>query len=116
MLYLENLSSESLADVQASKCKTRQISGGAPAVITEPDRIFEVVGKGRISSNEVSDNKKSRSSVGFVRPHWRRAHYKRAHGAPQNAPKTIRVPAVLVRADLVPLYGIVGGTSTVVIM
>jgi hypothetical protein len=40
---------------------------------------------------------------------------RRPSGSLLTAEKTVRVPHVLVREDLVPLYGVVGGTTTVVI-
>lgn len=115
MLYLETLSNDSMQWRTPSVRAQRMIAGGAPAIITEPDHICDIVGKGRIHPSEVTSEPNRRCSKGFVRPHWRRAHYKRPRGSTPDAPKSVRIPPVLVRADLVPLYGIIGGTRTVVI-
>lgn len=108
MLYLETISSESTVWKPGQQSKNRLMGGGAPSIITEPERICEIIGKGRINPYEVTSEPSRRCSKGFVRPHWRRAHYRK------NSPK--RIPPVLVRADLVPLYGIIGGTTTVMIL
>lgn len=115
MLYLETLSEKSIAWRVPTPTGPRMTVGGAPAIITEPDHICDIVGKGRIDPSEVTSEPNRRCSKGYVRPHWRRAHYKRPRGSAPDAPKTVRVPPVLVRADLVPLYGIIGGTRTVII-
>lgn len=115
MLYLENLSSKTMEWQSGRQSKTRIISGGAPSIITDPDQICTIVGKGRIDLSEVTSETNQRCSKGFVRPHWRRAHYRRPAGSAFDAPKSQRVPPVLVRADLVPLYGIVGGTTSIAI-
>lgn len=115
MLYLETLSQDTVEWKSGQTARPRVMSGGVPSIITEPDKICTVVGKGRIDPSEVTSETSRRCSKGFVRPHWRRAHYRRPAGSSPDAPKSQRVPPVLVRADLVPLYGIVGGTTTVVI-
>jgi|AntRauTorckE6833_2_1112554.scaffolds.fasta_scaffold12871_2 hypothetical protein len=115
MLYLETLSQKSVTWSVPKRTAPRVTVGGASAIIIEPENICNIVGKGRINPSEVTNEAEQRCSKGFVRPHWRRAHYKRPRGSAHNAPKSVRVPPVLVRADLVPLYGIVGGTTTVVI-
>lgn len=115
MLYLESLTKDSAEWRPGAKSRTRLMVGGAPSIITEPDQICTIVGKGRIDPSEVTSELGQRCSKGFVRPHWRRAHYRRPAGSSHDAPKSQRIPPVLVRSDLVPLYGIIGGTSTVVI-
>jgi len=115
MMYLETLSSDSIQTHRDPKQKTRMNAGGAPGIITEPDGICEIIGKGRIDPSETTQEPGKRCGKGFVRPHWRRAHYKRPTGSSPGAPRTLRIPPVLVRADLVPLYGIISGTNTIVI-
>ena len=51
----------------------------------------------------------------FVRPHWRRGYKRRPKGSAPTAEKTVKVPPVLVREDLVPIYGLVGGTTSIVV-
>lgn len=115
-LYLETISSDS-ARWEERGVKGRKGSGaGALGVIVDPERICNIVGKGRISPHSTTDEQTRRNSAGFVRPHWRRAHRRRPVGSSLTAEKTIRVPPKLVREDLVPLYGIVGGTKTLVMV
>ena len=115
MLYLESMKRESTEWRPGQKHKTRLMSGGSPSVIIEPENVCTIVGEGRIKCSELTSERGTRCSKGYVRPHWRRAHYRRPAGSSPTAQKTQRVPPVLVRADLVPLYGIVGGTNTIVI-
>lgn len=115
MLYLETISKESAEWQSVERKKAGVMSGGSPSIITQPENICFIVGKGRIDPSEVTADTGRRCDKGFVRPHWRRAHYRRSPGSALDAPKTHRIPPVLVRADLVPLYGIIGGTSTVLI-
>lgn len=115
MLYLE--SAPTCTQVSDSSPVNNKLPSGhlnGAGIITSPQHIFNVVGKGFM--NFVSDGEvRSRSGAGFIRPHWRRAHMRRPKGSALDAPKTERVPATLVRSDLVPLYGLVGGTTSVVI-
>jgi len=115
-LYLESLAAKpgSLEWSPPQKQKKQNRMGGATAVITQPDEICHIAGRGRIDPAEYGVSKDSCNNQGFIRPHWRRAHWRRPRGSPPNAPKTIKIPALLVRADLVPLYGIIGGTKTIV--
>lgn len=116
MFYLETVSAKNAQWKKHERNdRPKQMSGGAPSIITEPDQICKIIGKGRMDPVKVEGEPAKRNGCGFVRPHWRRAHYKRPQGTPPGTPKTVRVPPVLVRADLVPLYGIIGGTETVVV-
>lgn len=115
MLYLESLPSSSIQAKPFRKERSTPRRSGAAGIITQPERLFEIIGRGSICAGRKADEEGPRNTKGFVRPHWRRAHYKRPRGAPPGAAKTVRVPAVLVRPDLVPLYGIIGGTTTVMI-
>jgi len=115
-LYLESLSTKpgSLERSPPQKQKKQNRVGGAIAVITEPEEICRIVGRGRFDPSEYGVTKEACNGQGFIRPHWRRAHWRRPRGSPSNAPKTVKIPALLIRADLVPLYGIIGGTKTIV--
>ena len=115
MLYLESLPDSALQTKPYRKKRSILHKEGPAGIITQPERFFEIVGRGSICEGTQLKEAGPRNSKGFVRPHWRRAHYKRPRGATPGAAKTVRVPAVLVRADLVPLYGIIGGTTTVMI-
>jgi hypothetical protein len=117
MLYMESLPESKLQEKPFRQ--KRSMAGrvnDANSIITQPDRIFEIVGKASLGTSGCSKNVSSSPDPSkFVRPHWRRAHYRRPQGSAPDAEKTIRVPAVLVRPDLVPLYGLIAGTSTVMI-
>lgn len=115
-LYLESLSTKpgALEHSPPQKQKKQNRVGGAIAVITEPEEICRIVGRGRFDPSEYGVTKEACNGQGFIRPHWRRAHWRRPRGSPPNAPKTVKIPALLIRADLVPLYGIIGGTKTIV--
>ena len=115
MCYLETLSSDSTTWRQHSVRKRGTDENCHSAVITEPGHICDIIGKGWIDQNEVTSVSSSRNSQGFVRPHWRRAHKRRPMGSPPGSEKTLRIPPKLVREDLVPLYGIIGGTKTIII-
>ncbi len=119
MLYLETLSKTSVLQRRESrKGHVRAISGGASGIITEPEHIFDIIGRGQIGKAQKGTTSETRHRNGpaFIRPHWRSPYWRRPWGSPLDAEKTLRIPAKLVREDLVPLYGIIGGTKTVVIL
>jgi hypothetical protein len=115
MCYLETLSSDSTTWRQPTGHNRKIGEECHSAVITEPGHICDIIGKGRIDQKEVTSVSSSRNSQGFVRPHWRRAHKRRPIGSPPGSEKSLRIPPKLVREDLVPLYGIIGGTKTTII-
>ncbi|MBI4068519.1 hypothetical protein HY413_03915 [Candidatus Kaiserbacteria bacterium] len=111
-LYMESISSESLQTMRLPPGGSRGITG----IITSPEYICTIIGKGRLDPTRYVDVDLGKvSSTAFKRPHWRRGHWKREAGTSKNAPKTIRVPPVLVRKDLVPLFGIISGTETIML-
>lgn len=113
-LYRETMSPDRIATVK-HRHGSRQLSGGRSGVITNPEEVHHILGKsdlGRASSG--AGSRRTLEEGGYKRPHWRGPHKRRRQGAPPDAPRTVRIPAVLVREDLVPLFGIIGGTQTVV--
>lgn len=104
MLYLESLPKNTTEWRKPNKNNLHAMSG-LTNVITKPENICNIVGKSYLHTTKTMSSGQ-RNHKGFVRPHWR-VGYKR-----RNSKK--KIPPVLVRADLVPLYGIVGGTTTIV--
>lgn len=117
MLYLESLMAKpgTLEWKAPPKKKAQSKVGGTVGAITEPEKVCNIIGRGKIDPTEYGTTGTTRTGPGFVRPHWRRAHKKRPPGSAPGAPKTIKIPNLLIRADLVPLYGIIGGTKSVMI-
>ncbi len=116
-MYMDSLTSTDIAWREKRRKKVVRGSRGVTGVITEIDHICTVLGKARLdasvySGTEVSQNA---SSGFFKRPHWRRRHKKRPPGTPPGSPKTVRVPTLLIRPDLVPFFGIIGGTHTKIV-
>ncbi len=114
-LYLETLPTDRIKTEKNTR-KARVLSGGHPGTITNPDDIFQIVGRSEIGSGSHSSQRRSVEEGGFTRPHWRRAHKRRPIGSAPDAPKTIKVPQKLIREDLVPLFGIIGGTKSVMFL
>lgn len=114
-LYLETLPSERVEQVK-NKHSSRTLSGGSLGVITNPDNIFHIVGNSRLGKGSQSRQRRTVEDGGFIRPHWRRAHKRRPIGSSPDAAKTIKVPQKLIREDLVPLFGIIGGTKSVMFL
>lgn len=115
MLYLQSLSNTPLPwREQRQPHRSQKGSRGVTGIITSPEYICAIVGRGIIdpSTYGLNDPNKHEGSQFFVRPHWRRAHMRRSPGSAPNAPKDVKVPPVLVREDLVPLFGIISGTKT----
>ena len=105
MLYLESLPKNTTEWRKPDKKGNLRSMGGLTHVITNPENICDIAGKSYLSTSETMSSGQ-RNHKGFVRPHWRIGYRRR------NSEK--KIPPVLVRADLVPLYGIVGGTTTIV--
>jgi hypothetical protein len=115
-LYLQTLSSLQVSWA-IKKTNIQKIgSRGVTGVITNVDNICTVLGEARLdpSSYGVNDQPSQDSGL-FKRPHWRRAHYRRPRGSHPRALKTVAVPPLLIRKDLIPFFGIIGGTKTEVI-
>ena len=106
MLYLESLPKNTTEWRRPNKKDNLRSMGGLTNVITRPENICNIVSKSHIRTSNRATSSSQRNHKGFVCPHWR-IGYKR-----RNSEK--KIPPVLVRADLVPLYGIVGGTTTIV--
>lgn len=89
---------------------------GVTGIITEIDHVCTVLGQARLDFSIARSGEMQSSNSGFFkRPHWRSRHLARERGSPPTAPKTVKVPPRLIRKDLIPLFGIIGGTSTKVI-
>lgn len=114
-LYLENLSPERVTPIPNTR-SAKRLGGGNSGIITNPTEVFHIAAKSRMANRSGTHHRHSVEEGGFVRPHWRRAHKKRPAGSPSDALKTIKMPRTLVREDLVPLFGIIGGTETVVFL
>src|SRR3989344_1252703 len=97
----------------------RHIPGrrGVTGVITETDHICMILGSARMDADRygVREEFNKHFTGFFKRPHWRRRHLKRERGAPIGAPKTVKVPPQLIRKDLIPFFGLIGGTKTEII-
>ena len=118
MLYLETLQKTDRLQRRphSRNGAARIISGGAKGIITEPEHLFDVVGLGSLGQKGgVATQGTHHEGATFKRPHWRSLHWRRPRGSELDAEKTVRIPPKLVREDLVPLYGIIGGTKTVVL-
>lgn len=88
---------------------------GVTGIITDADHICDVIGKGVIDPVVFGIREpRERASPMFVRPHARRGFWRREAGSPPNAPKTIWVPKTIVRKDLIPEYGLMSGTETLI--
>jgi len=114
-LYLETLPTDRIK-IEKNQRKAKILSGGHPGSITNPDDIFHIVGRSEMRFGGCSNQRRSIEEGGFIRPHWRRAHKRRPIGSAPDAPKTIKVPQKLIREDLVPLFGIIGGTKSVMFL
>lgn len=114
-LYLETMSTD-----RVKTCKNphppKQLSGGYSGTITNPEEVFHILGQGRITKASEHQQRRLVEEGGFVRPHWRRAHKKRPAKSPPDAPKSVKVLQKLIREDLVPLFGIIGGTRSVMFL
>ncbi len=92
---------------------TERGTRGITGVITTPEHICTMLTKARLDPGRYYETKELEVPTGmFKRPHWRRGHWKKEAGAGPNAPRTIRVPPMLIRWDLVPIFGIISGTET----
>ncbi len=114
-LYLETLPTDRVK-IEKNQQKATTLSRGHPGTITNPEDIFKIVGRGQIRSNSSRRDRRTIEEGGFIRPHWRRRHKRRPTGSPPDSPKTVDIPQILVREDLVPLFGIIGGTKSVVFL
>lgn len=86
---------------------------GVTGIITDAAHICDVVGKGVMDPTVYGiQEPRVRASVLFVRPHSRRGFWRRPAGSLPNAPKTVWVPHTIVRKDLIPDFGLMGGTET----
>lgn len=93
--------------VPPAKRGTRGVTG----VITQPENVCTILGEGRLDPTTYGLREPPEQSSGFFkRPHWRSAHDRRTRGG-----ETVEIPPLLIRKDLVPLYGIIGGTKTEVL-
>lgn len=109
VLLMESYSQNAILNTRPATSSTR----GNAGIITSPELICTILLKGRLDpSRYVETPEYERAATSFKRPHWRRGHWKRERGSPRNARKTVRVPPKLIRADLVPLFGIISGTAT----
>ncbi len=115
-LYLRTLSSTEVLWKEKKRPKQKRGKRGVTGIITQPEHICTILGEARLdpSTYGVSE-RKSQNSGFFKRPHWRRRHMKRRNRTPVTAPKDIEVPPRLIRKDLVPYFGIIGGTKTEVL-
>ncbi|MBM3272449.1 hypothetical protein FJY94_04205 [Candidatus Kaiserbacteria bacterium] len=114
-LYLQSMSSSNLAWSQhRERVQFRRGRRGLTGVITNVDHVCTILGSGTLDPTTygLSEQEHREGSSFFVRPHWRRAHMRREPGTAPDTPKTVKVPPVLVRKDLLPLFGLVGGTNT----
>ncbi len=115
ILYLEGIGSERISVTPSAVPEQKGMPRNLQ-VITSPDEVWNILGRGTLHSSTATERDHEVTPSGrFQRPHWRRGHLRRPSGSLITAEKTVRVPPVLVREDLVPLYGVVGGTTTVVI-
>lgn len=114
-LYLETLSTDRIK-TEKNQRKAKILSGGHPGSITNPEDIFHIVGRSELRSGGSNNQRRSVEEGGFIRPHWRRAHKRRPIDSAPDAPKTVKVPQKLIREDLVPLFGIIGGTKSVMFL
>ncbi len=108
--YMGHLHTNSFETVRQPSGKgTRGITG----VITTPEHICTMILKSRLDPGRYYTTKEYEVSSGmFKRPHWRRGHWKRENGSAPTAPRTIRVPPMLIRWDLIPIFGVISGTET----
>jgi hypothetical protein len=86
---------------------------GVTGVITHVDHICTILNSGRwdpLAHGLDKDFNKIASGF-FKRPHWRGRHMRRPPGSPRGAQQTILVHPHLIREDLVPYFGIIGGTN-----
>jgi hypothetical protein len=116
-LYLRSMSAKELSWEEVPQRPHKAGHRGLTGVITETDHICTILGYGKMDPSRYGLTEAS-NKVGssfFVRPHWRRAHDRRPPGSPPTAPKSVTLPPLLIRKDLVPLFGIIGGTKTEVL-
>lgn len=83
---------------------------GPLGVITDEVYVCRIIGRSTIDPDAVGSYGDRQARQGFIRPHWRRAHWRRPQNTPPTHPKTIRVPAKLINAEYVPLFGILPGS------
>lgn len=109
-LYMESISTNAFQNMRPpASPPTRGMAG----IITAPEHICTVLVQAKLDpARYIQTPEFETTSATFKRPHWRRGHWKRANGAGPNAPKTVRVPPILIRKDLVPFFGIISGTAT----
>lgn len=110
VLYLETLSGVAGEWKPSAKKTSKFLSGGATGVLTDPESIFRVEYKTRLDPLCAAESKSTRNNKGWRKPHWRKGYKKRPWGTPPGTPKTIKVPPVLVRADLIPIHGLPAGS------
>ncbi|OGG51835.1 hypothetical protein A3C18_02740 [Candidatus Kaiserbacteria bacterium RIFCSPHIGHO2_02_FULL_54_11b] len=116
-LYLQSLPSASLS--WKKRERQQYISGrrGVTGVITQVDHICTILGVGKLDPLRYGlTEDANRVSTGFFkRPHWRRAHMRREPGTPPSAERTQKIPPLLIRRDLIPYFGVIGGTKVEVL-
>ena len=116
MLYQESLQPSDVRWGNPPKPKL-MVDSEAAGVITTPEGVCKLLGKARMDDavRRGGSGKQREGGQGFKKPHWRGRVYRRPWGSDPDHPKTVEIAPVLIRPDLVPLYGIVGGTRTRVV-
>lgn len=116
-LYLDNLpSSNTKENVVEWKQEPRK-DPQAKSLITDGSLICSVSHTHVLDSMIVDERSDKSCPTGrMVIPHWRRAHKRRPRGMGHipDAEKTVKIPAVLVRADRVPEYGLPSGSQSII--
>lgn len=115
-LYLRTLTASSMSWKSLERRKIKRGTRGVTGIITQPEHLCTILGEARLDPVAYGlSEPRSQNSGFFKRPHWRRAHFARPRGSAPTAVKSVEVPPLLIRKDLVPLFGIIGGTKTEVL-
>lgn len=109
-LYLEAI--ENTQDVVRHGLPHKPTRGQPINVITDGTRVCEVANVHSLQSLAATNRPGAGHKI--TEPHWRRRHNRRppGSGADPSAEKTVRVKPTLVRPDLIPMFGLPGGSVT----
>lgn len=111
-LFLEGIGAKSDNPLRFNR--RQRVQGAARNAITDSMQVCDVNNLQTLYSLSSETGKTEGKGHEITEPHWRRRHKRRPPGlgADPSAEKSVKVKPALVRPDLIPQFGLPGGTIT----